>query len=93
MQVVEDMEECVLRAWLTCKELDIIQQEHIDALVEIDEVVDFLLGNGRGVLALNTRDDTYRTLIRGLFSLSWMPMACNRWVLPTPVEPKTNKGL
>ena len=52
MQVIEDMEEGILCFELSCKELDIVEQEHVNTLIEIDEVVDFLLDNSGRVLAL-----------------------------------------
>ena len=52
VQMVEDVEEGILRARLASKELDVIKQEHVDTLIEINEVVDFLLLYGSRVLAL-----------------------------------------
>ena len=68
MQVVEDVEEGVLRARLAGKELDIIEKEHVDAQIEIDEVVDLLLLDSRGILALeHSRRDVEHPHARVLF--------------------------
>ena len=43
MQVVEDMEKDLLRTGFPAKELHVVHDEHIHTLVEIDEVVAFVL--------------------------------------------------
>ena len=68
MQVVEDVEEGVLCARLAGKELDSIEKEHVDAQIEIDEVVDLLLLDSRRVLALkHSRRDVEHPHARVLF--------------------------
>ena len=52
VQVVKDVEERILSARLTSKELDVVKQEHINTQIEINEVVDFLLQHRCRVLAL-----------------------------------------
>ncbi len=54
VQVVEDVEERVLRRdeVLAGKLLDVVDDEHVDALVEVDEVVQSVLTHGIGVLHL-----------------------------------------
>ena len=36
---------------------------------------------------------TYRTIALGSFFFASFPMACNRWVFPSPVPPYMNSGL
>jgi hypothetical protein len=43
MQVVENMEECILSLIHTDQLLYIIQQQHIDILIEIQEVISRIL--------------------------------------------------
>lgn len=50
--MIEDMEECALGARLADKILDVVENEHVDALVEVDEVVDTSAAQSRGILAL-----------------------------------------
>ena len=52
MQLVEDMEEGVLRLGQSGKLLDIIHDEHVNVLVEIDEVVGCIVSHRVGVLHL-----------------------------------------
>ena len=40
MQVVENVEEGILRFILSCQELDIVKQEDVDTQIKIDEVVE-----------------------------------------------------
>ena len=51
-EMVEDMEECVLCALLVLPLLYIVNNQHIDGLVEVDKVVYLVLYLGRGVLHL-----------------------------------------
>ena len=38
--MVEDMEECILRFGYSGKLLNIINDEHVDSLVEADEIIE-----------------------------------------------------
>ena len=51
VQVVEDMEEGVLRAGQVLQILYIVYNQGVDALIEVEEIVDILSRCG-GVLAL-----------------------------------------
>ena len=48
--MVENVVKRVLSALFTSKFLDIIDNQHINALVKIDEVVDLLVDDSCGVL-------------------------------------------
>ena len=53
VQVVEDVEEGILRLGLSGQLLDVVDNEHVDALVEAEELVDVSARRlGRGVLTL-----------------------------------------
>ncbi len=49
--MVEYVEEGILRAGLLLEVLNIVDDECVDALVEVEEVVGVAFGNGGGVLA------------------------------------------
>ena len=51
MQFVEYVVECVLCTWFTGKLLHVIKNQHINALVEIDEIINLVVSYGSGVLA------------------------------------------
>ena len=61
MQMVENVEECVLCACLSCQLVDVIDEQDVNTLIEIDEVIDLAFGHSRGVLALENscRDIEY----------------------------------
>ena len=49
--MIEDMEECVLCAWHVLQILDVIDNESVDALIEMEEAV-YVFGGSSCVLAL-----------------------------------------
>ena len=64
-QVVEDMEESIERLGRVHPLLDIIDDQHIDALVEVNEVVGGIVTHGVGVLHLKeTCRDIEHPLLR-----------------------------
>lgn len=52
MQVAEDMKECILSLLLVNQILYIINNQHIDALIEMNEVVDATIARRYGKLTL-----------------------------------------
>ena len=52
MQMIEDVEERVLRFGNACKFLDIVNNQNVDCLVEVDEVVGRIVTYRVGVLYL-----------------------------------------
>ena len=52
MQMIEDVEERVLRFGNACKFLDIVNNQNVDCLVEVDEVVGCVVAYGIGILYL-----------------------------------------
>lgn len=52
MEMVEDMEKCILSLLLVYQILDIIYYKGVDTLVEIDELIDFTVAGGYRELAL-----------------------------------------
>ena len=42
---------------------------------------------------VNFSDVTYTTRLRGNLATTALPMACIRWVLPSPTPPYRNSGL
>ena len=51
-KVVEDMEEGIQRLRLTSPLLDIIHNQHIDRLIEVDEIIARIMEHGIGILGL-----------------------------------------
>ena len=52
MQMVENVEECVLSCSLASKFLNVVKNENINALIEADKLINLVLLNGTGVLHL-----------------------------------------
>ena len=54
VQIIKNMEECILSSdfSFTCKLLNIVNDKHIDTLVEIDEVIDKISTNSIDILHL-----------------------------------------
>ena len=50
VQVIEDVEECVLCALESCKFLDVVHNQNIDALVEMHEVIEGVAADGVCIL-------------------------------------------
>src|SRR5215218_9043980 len=42
---------------------------------------------------VNFSDVAYTTRFRGNFAITWLPIACIRWVFPRPTPPYRNNGL
>ena len=55
MQVIKYVIECVLRSCLAGKFLYVVNYQHIDALIKVDKVIEFVLTHCRGILALKHR--------------------------------------
>ena len=51
-EMVEDMEESILSPWGSHPLLYIIDNEHVDGLVEVDEIIEGVESHGIGVLHL-----------------------------------------
>lgn len=54
-EVVEDMEEGIQCLRLTSPLLDIIHNQHIDRLIEVDEIIARIMEHGIGILGLERR--------------------------------------
>ena len=52
VQMIEDMEECVLCSRFACKFLDIVHNKHINALIEIYKVIDLIVSYRCRILRL-----------------------------------------
>jgi hypothetical protein len=87
------VEELFLRPLLVGDELDVVDEEQVDPAVAGPELVDLaLLDRGdelvRELLARRV-DDPFA----GNLAITWLPIACIRWVLPRPTPPYRNSGL
>ena len=52
VQVVEDVEECILSLRYTGKFLNVINNQHVDGLIETDEIIEMVRSDRIGVLYL-----------------------------------------
>lgn len=86
-QVVENVEEGGLCALLVLPLLYIVNNQHVDGLVEVDKVVYLVLYLGRGVLHLKVRALRYSTRLSGYSWRVRTPIALIRCVLPLPDGP------
>ena len=82
--MIEDIEERLLRLGLTDESLDIVDDEHIHLLVEVYEHT--TLGTTHQAV---THELCFKLRARhvGWSSMARCPIACERWVFPTPLGP------
>ena len=86
-EVVEDMEERILRLDGRHPLLDIIHDQDVDSLIEVDEIVGRIVPHRVGVLHLKeARGDIEHTLLR-IELLGTHTDGIERWVFPQPDGP------
>lgn len=87
MQMIEDMEECVLCLCETCKLLNIINNEHINALVEVYEVISRIVSYRVCVLNLKQMSRYVQYPFFGVKFFDFCSDSIGQMSLPTPEAP------
>ena len=93
MQVVEYMEKGILRLGLPGKLLDIVHQQHIDALVETDKVVYPVVADGIGILYQEIVCRQIEYPCSGIILLDAQANGLNQVGLPYPRLAKEEEGV
>ena len=88
VQVVERVEELLLELLGALEELDVVDEEHVDlAVAAFERRACASSASRRRTRSSSSRSTRSERACSRRASRTWWPIACSRWVFPSPAGP------